>query len=366
MADVNEEILHQNISRSNADKPDYTSIAILSSLTLSIVAINSLVFFLFFKRKTLRTVSNYPLFSLAACDLFTGVVNIPLFIVTSFTSVVKSKSTTFHLGFVLVVFHTFVAIATVYHIVTITAERYMAIKMPLRHRLVNKKSVYKVLGIVWWTSLIISFIPFSWIRTMHPVAQPFSLKLSLGYTIFCLVVALVLPYTFLITAFVGMFKAISKGTSKDKEVLHRSRSVIKQKMGETKCLALFAIMAVVFAVCWFPSFIMFLLTQFVDRIMQTPYKVSLLVRYLTSVINPLLYTFLKRDFYHALKFTFSGEKQRRNSSSVTPVSRKGTMQTEFDQPLAVSTLNARRQSQKSPKEEEQQGEQCKLCKESPI
>ena len=368
MADLYSNRTHLNASQNYAESQDYTSITILSSLAVVIAIINSLVFYLFFKKKSLRTSSNYPLFSLAACDLFTGVVIIPLFIITNFSSVIKSESTKFYFGFLLVVLHNFVAIATVYHIVVVTAERYMAIKMPLRHRVINKKGVYKVLGIVWWTAAAISFIPFAWISTLHPEVHPVSMKLSLGYAIFCLVVALVLPYIFLIAAFVVMFKAMSRKSTKEsrnQQLLHRNQSVLKQKAGERKCLVVFATMAVVFAVCWFPSFIVFLITQLVEKEMQTVPKVSLLVRYLTSVIDPLLYTFLKRDFYNSLRFIFTDGKRRRTSSLFTTISRKGTMQTEVDHLPALCALNSRRQSLASQKGGEE-GKQGRLCKENPL
>ena len=68
----------------------------------------------------------------------------------------------------------------------ITAERYMAIRYPLKHLVIRKKRIQKVLVIVWSCSLLISFLPFKWISAIFPVYQPVSTYYLLGFTAFCL------------------------------------------------------------------------------------------------------------------------------------------------------------------------------------
>ena len=164
-----------------------SEIAVLLLIAVGIVIINGVVLYLFIKEKTLRTTSNYPLFSLALCDFLCGIVVIPLFTILSFTSLLKSLvEIKFYLGFLQTVLDNFVAIATVYHLVVITAERYMAIRYPLKHLVIRKKRIQKVLVIVWSCSLLISFLPFKWISAIFPVYQPVSTYYLLGFTAFCL------------------------------------------------------------------------------------------------------------------------------------------------------------------------------------
>lgn len=313
---------------------DYKEIAKLISIASAIVIINSLVFYLFLKKKTLRTTTNYPLLSLAICDFFSGFIVIPLFTIVSFTPLIQSQKTRFYLGFLVTVLHNFVAIASVYHIVTVTAERYLAIKFPLKHRVLDQKIVNIVLALVWLFSLLISFVPFTWINKIYPVFQPEALKFTLGFTIFCMIFVLVLPYIFLVYAFIDMFKCVY-GESRNQRwhkdgFLRHTKSCKRQSSGERKCLVLFVIMASVFLTCWLPWFVMFLLHQLpLDYSkMRIPSQVSLLVRYMTSVVNPLLYTFLKRDFYQAVKFVF--RRRRQVSSSFTCPSR-GSVQSHCSQ-----------------------------------
>ncbi|KAJ7328667.1 hypothetical protein OS493_023942 [Desmophyllum pertusum] len=325
----------------NQMQTNYTEIAKLISIAAAIVIVNSLVFCLYLKKKTLRTSSNYPLFSLAVCDFFAGFAIIPLFAILSFTPLIQSQGTRFYLGFLVTVLHNFVAFATVYHIVVLTGERYLAIKFPLKHRVLDQKSVEVVLSVVWISSLLVSFVPFTWINQIYPVWQPVSLKFTLGFAIFCLVFALVLPYIFLIYAFIDMFKGVYGGTrsgrrQKSSGFLRRTQSTRRQFAGERKCLAMFAIMASTFLICWLPWFVIFLLHQlpYDQSKMKVPAEVALLIRYMTSVVNPLLYTFLKRDFYQALKFVFN--RRRQVSISLTYYSRRGTAQTDCNHLPAVS------------------------------
>ena len=362
MADKNEYASFTNATTENVTTrpdqvnrqldPNYTEIAKLMSIAAGIVIINSVVFYLFFKKKTLRTASNYPLFSLAACDFFCGSVIIPLFTIFSFTPLVESQKIKFYVGFLVTVLHNFVAIATVYHIVVVTAERYMAIKFPLKHRLLHLNCICKVLAIVWIGSVLISFSPFTWINKMYPVFQPVSLKFTLGFTIFCMVFALLLPYIFLIYAFVSMFKAISGSPSPNKnqqtKLMGRKHSLAARSTGERKCLLLFATMAIVFLICWLPWFVIFLLYQLpLDYSkLEVPSHVALIVRYMTSVVNPLLYTFLKRDFHRALKFVFSRQGSRQVSATSSGFSiRRGTLQADPNPKPVISFSNGNCRSQ---------------------
>lgn len=326
-------------SGNNQSETNYTDIAKLLSIAAVIVILNSLVFYLFLKNRTLRTTSNSPLFSLAVCDFFSGFVVIPLFTIVFFTPLVQSQRTKFYMGFLVTVLHNFVAILSVYHILTVTAERYLAIKFPLKHLALDHKSVNIVLALVWVFSLLISFVPFTWINKTYPVLQPVSFKFTLVFTIFCMVFALVLPYIFLVYAFIDMFKAVYGGSRKrhceNSGFLRHTKISKRRSTGERKCLMLFVIMASVFLVCWLPWFVIFLLYQLPLDFskMRVPSEVSLLIRYTSSAVNPLLYTFLKRDFNQALKFVFSRKNQV--SISFNRQSRR-TLQSNCSNPPAAS------------------------------
>ena len=183
------------------------SIAQLVPVALLIIVANELVLVLFSKRRQLRTTANYLLFSLAACDFITGVINIPLFIIVAFTPVFTSLNEVRcqYMVKLVSVLNNFTAISACYHILAAAREKYLSIIWPVKHRLMTWKKVFKVLQVVWAVSFIVAFIPFAWVNMEDRKTRG---KLEAGYAIFCLVAVFVLPYTFMIYAFVVILKSV--------------------------------------------------------------------------------------------------------------------------------------------------------------
>ena len=289
---------------------DIQAIAQLVPVALLIILANGLVLVLFVNRSQLRTPANYVLFSLAACDFLTGVINIPVFIVVAFTLLIGPRD--LHYMVLLVsVLNNFTAISACYHILAATTEKYLSIIWPVKHRSITRKTVFKVLQAVWVVSFIVAFIPFSWVNMEDRETQG---KLTLGHVIFCLVAVFLLPYTFMIYAFVAILKSISNQGKTKGNIISRSH-FNRQVALERRCLILFASMAIIFLVCWLPWFILLLLYKVEDNTekMEIAAHVFVLVRYATSIINPLLYTFFRRDFNKALKSLFKRKRSQRFS-----------------------------------------------------
>ena len=270
-------------------------------IAIAIIVTNGLVFSLFYRRKSLRIKSNYLLLGLAVCDFLTGAVNIPYFIIFCF-NVVPSRM----FAFWLYALHTLMAVSAAYHILVITAEKFLAIAQPLRHHMVTKKAVFKVLAGIWFISALIAVLPLTW----------FNSKPYLGliiYSSFCLVFVFLVPYVFMLYAYTMMFKAVSGR----KRPSHRQRLQKKNKT-ERKCILVFALMAAIYLCCWLPYFTVMLIINI--KIYSKSHDFAAIekaadaftvIRYITSAINPLLYTFFKRDFWIALR----GISVRRNSTS---------------------------------------------------
>ena len=279
-----------------------TGIAQLVPIALVVLFVNMLVLVVFLKTKKLRTPANYVLFSLAVNDFMTGALNIPLLIVVFFTPIISSNTVRFYLGFLLTVVHTLTAIISVYHIAIATLEKYLSIIRPITHRLIIKPTVTKALLMIWFISAVIGFIPFAWIKkTNHPEGA----KYFVSYIIFCFVAVFFFPYIFMIFAFFKIFRAIASGAGQSGTNETKERH--KKKLArERKSIMLFVTMATAFSICWFPWFLLQLLysLKFEPEALEVPAHVFTLVRYITSVINPLLYTILRPDFYAALKNLF--------------------------------------------------------------
>ena len=281
---------HQNIGLKRLSE--------LLPIAIAITVTNGLVFVMFYRRRSLRTASNHLLLGLAMCDFLTGAVNIPYFIIFSFG--VIPLGTIF--SYMLYVSHTLMAISAGYHILMITADKYFAITRPLRHHLVTKTTVCKQVVGVWMISAGIATVPYTW-RT-HPSPTIFYLI----HSAFCLLMVFFAPYMFMVYAYTVMFRVISKRTIPELPNDSIRSGGFQKKINDRKCTIVFAVMAAIYAICWLPYFTVMLIDNTRQYLMlgnlapiNKAFEVITIIRYITSVTNPLLYTFFKRDFWHALK-----------------------------------------------------------------
>ena len=289
-----------------SDKRRLEALPQLLPIGLLIVLTNFVVFLLFYSSQSLRKPSNYLLLSLAICDFLNGSVNISLFLLV-FIQVVKGSKFLVLLCAV-EVSHNFIAITAACHILLITAEKYLAVMRPLKYHVIKKRTILLAIGGAWIISALVAAAPVSWFFMRHRRERT-GLILETAFNVFCLFAVFVVPYTFILFAHITMFKKVCK-RNRDQDLNGRARSrVRKKKKTERKCLIIFATMATVFVVCWLPLFVLRLIYSLIGQrliqndpdVMVIAAQVFLIVRYLTSFINPLLYTFFKQDFWKALK-----------------------------------------------------------------
>lgn len=294
-----------NKSNSTADlnyKPFKEAIPELVPFSVAITLANSFVFVLFAKKNFLRTPANFLLFSLALCDFFTGCVNIPLAIMAFAQAVPYAKLP--DVFYLVTVLHNFTAVATGYHILVITLERYLVFAWENR-RPVSKEAILRVLAVIWGASAIIAIVPFFWKAELY-ANDPKASILQTSHAVFCLAAVFLLPYTFIIYAHAVMFVAIKK-TRQEMQAIQIENHQLKAGCSESekKCLLIFVTMGTLYLVCWLPWFTLALIFSLEDQtdsgIHRTVSHVFAIVRYMTSVLNPVLYTFFKRDFYNAFK-----------------------------------------------------------------
>lgn len=110
----------------------------------------------------------------------------------------------------------------------------------------------------------------------------------------------------MVYALVVMFRIISEKTKqKDSTLLRRNSRNMEVTKNKRRVSIIFAVMAMVFAVCWLPWFMLTFLVNLRVQIENLEYFMEWFIpfRYVTSIINPLLYTFFKLDFRQAFKET---------------------------------------------------------------
>lgn len=278
--------------------PELIPIAILVTLT------NGLVFLLFYKRQSLRKAANYLLLSLAICDFLNGSLNIILSLVVLIPVVPEHSTTYVALVCAVEVSHNFVAITEAFHILLITAEKYMALMRPLRYRVIKTRTMLLAITGAWLISGLIAASPIFWFADRLS-SNKIALLLEFIFNVFCLVVVFIVPYTLMLSAYVTMFRKVVKKRKP------KSGRVFRKKGNERKCLVIFATMATVFALCWLPWFVLRLFFSIAHlewmkpnwNLVENAAKIIVITKYLASAINPLIYTFFKQDFWKEIKKT---------------------------------------------------------------
>ena len=164
-------------------------------------------------------------------------------------------------------------------------------------------------------------MPYAWFSEMIVDYTSFQ-KIQFGYVVFCLVFVLLIPCILIVYSQAVTFKAIAK---RGRHCVIAKKEVRKAR-NEKKCLMIFAVMAIIYVVCWLPWFVLTLFFSFwlplsieTRKILYDLSQAFVIFRYLTSIVNPLLYTFLKKDFLEAFKRLVLRRKRNisRTHSSVT-------------------------------------------------
>ena len=305
----------------------YEAIPQLVPIAVIILLTNGVVFLLFYKRKSLRTPPNYLLLSLAISDIMTGLINIPLFLSefilnqTVLIPALRGTST---------VFHNVISFSIAYHITAITAEKYMAVVNPFGRNMMTTKTAAKVALAVWLWSPLLGTIPACWFERWF-AWEGIALYLQAGYNIICLVIVFLFPFSFILYAYCIMFRAVSSKAGLTKSLQRKNSQAFKKAANERKAMIILLSMAIGFAVCWVPWFTL-VLTYSLIRIGWLPEEhtsplapaahIFVIVRYVSSAINPLLYTFFKQDFWRAFRVVMLKKPPRRPPLSMRLVTQR--------------------------------------------
>ena len=248
--------------------------------------------------------SNIFLFSLAISDLCYAAVAIPLLIKCEHNHRDKlppPQPVCYAYEYVMVFF----GYSTVCHIVLAIAEKLCAICFALKHHAVFCKSIAIKLSLfVWLISILFTHIPVWWDyffpgsneknRERDDVYQKF--HFATGYATPVLTSAIM--YSIILHK---IFKAANKRLTED----------TKQKRArlhaEKKAALTFALMLGAFLFAWSAWFFSRVHHQIMNGISM--YHFLTISRFLDPILNPLLYTFLKRDFRRAFLRLFWGKRR---------------------------------------------------------
>ena len=276
-------------------------IVLLFFMCLLIVAVNGLVVFLIQKKKSLRTITNMFLTSLALSDLMSGLVGIPLLVICLVKDAIKVCVSS-------AIFFRFTAISSVCHVLLVSCDRYIFIVHYMKHHsLVTKQRAIVAIISVWLFSLASSLVQLSW-YIFHGIAlteyEDVTEDHNKWYSLACIVLFFTVPLITMCYIYGSIFYISFKCIERDRG-LNTFQRPSRLLHHEWRGRSVLVITLVIFSCCWLPYFVAML-----DDHMNTSEQSSMplwaqrlliFLGFLPSVLNPILCTLAKTDFRRALK-----------------------------------------------------------------
>ncbi|KAM3940034.1 adenosine receptor A2a [Leptodactylus fuscus] len=285
-------------------------IYIVLEVVIAILAIlgNVLVCWAVCINSNLQNATNYFVVSLAAADIAVGVLAIPFAIAIS-----TGFCATFHACLFIACFVLVLTQSSIFSLLAIAADRYIAIRIPLRYNsLVTSRRANVIIAVCWLLSFVIGLTPMlGWntrdfqpknsSRCSAPLLEClFEKVVTMDYMVYynffaCVLVPLLLMLGIYLRIFMAARRQL-KQTELKVTYGERSRSTLQREVHAAKSLA---IIVGLFAICWLPLHIINCFTLFCKACPRPPILLmyfAILFSHANSVVNPLIYAYRIREF----------------------------------------------------------------------
>ncbi|XP_069507761.1 adenosine receptor A2b-like [Ambystoma mexicanum] len=302
-------------------------------LALLAVAGNLLVIWAVASNPRLKSITNYFIVSLAVADVAVGVLVIPFAITISVGFHMDFHGCLFLACLVLVVTQ-----ISVFSLLAIAVDRYLAIRIPLRYgALVNGAQAKKVMALLWALAVFLGMIPlFGW-NNLHAVERQcsnqesnvapesvapspanetrppcrlvacyFEVVVDMNYMVyFNFFGCILLPLLCMLFLYIHIYNVACRQL---RQMLPKGAANVRG--GKTQAFLLkeihvaksLAIIVGLFALCWLPIHILNCLPIFCPDCRRPPIwllDLAIAFSHANSVLNPVIYAFRLREFRRA-------------------------------------------------------------------
>ncbi|CAF3028727.1 unnamed protein product [Rotaria socialis] len=331
-------------------------VAIVIYTILSIVTVggNALVYLTVFHYMGIATGTNLFIANLAVTDFFIGLVCIPIVLISDYLlsdwpfGIFMCKFTSFA--------QSVFVVCTVYTLIAMSVDRYVAIIYPL-HAKLTRKQCYVLIAALWAFSIVFSFPIYFEMHIVRicfhrdfedtkeysqTVCQTNGLSTSIQtiYNIMTLTIIYLLPLIILSIVYLRLGWQLNRSQAPGEA---HSRRDAKIKKSKRKVIKMCSIVVIMFGVCWFPMQLYTnILHPYLNRIFDQKYMPHFyfafhLMAMSNSCVNPFIYGIMSSKFragflhyWHCLTSSYGSVTDHfrpirsANESIVLTVSLQGT------------------------------------------
>ncbi|KAM9320332.1 adenosine receptor A2b [Gastrophryne carolinensis] len=264
---------------------------------------------------TLKNATNYFLVSLAVADIAVGLLAIPFAITISI-----GLETDFHSCLFLACFVLVLTQSSIFSLLAVAIDRYLAIKIPLRYKsLVTGKRARSVIAVFWILSFIIGLTPLMGWNSMKAdcssnqttchnstVSCLFEQVVPMTYMVyFNFFGCVLLPLLIMLVIYIKIFMVARKQLRQIELKCvgaDTSRTTLQKEVNAAKSLS---IIVGLFAFCWLPIHILNCITLFDKDFHKTKpdwaMYMAIILSHANSVVNPIIYAYKIRDFRYTFR-----------------------------------------------------------------
>ena len=291
-------------SKGNTSNLTYTDHALVFHTALLIIASliiinNFTVICLYRKHRVLRNWTNYLLICLAATDILAGILGIPLIVASSVVAHYKSGAFVIH--FLSNVVSDFVLICNVLTLFVIFTERYISICHPVQSRTcVTYAKIRNCIIIVWVASFMLAVVPLTWsyravgeLPTSHEYRKRMD-RLYINHSLFVSICCFIIPSTGILFYSLALLRMVFNVSGE----CHQRKKLAERR----KAIFMLLTMFILLLLAWSPLIAVRIILDTRDDIkfQRAILELFMVLRFLTSFFNPLIYTLFKIDFRKAL------------------------------------------------------------------
>ncbi|XP_015591693.1 tachykinin-like peptides receptor 86C isoform X4 [Cephus cinctus] len=283
--------------------------SIFASMLLVAIGGNAIVMWIVLAHRRMRTVTNYFLVNLSLSDLMMAILNC----VFNFIFMVNSD---WPFGVVYCTVNNFVANVTVassvFTLMAISLDRYMAIMRPLQHHM-SRRRARLALALIWFASALLALPCLLYSTTftrrysngqsrnvcymLWPDGRYPNSMMEYIYNLVFLGVTYLIPVTAMGICYTLMGRELWGSRSIGEHTQHQKESMKSKR----RVVRMFIVVVTIFAVCWLPYHGYFIFSYHNRRFTESSYAQHIYLSFYwlamsNAMVNPIIYYWMNTRF----------------------------------------------------------------------